>query len=114
MKHIKLFESFDEVDVPGEILSEEPTSVKPALIGSFGPEDNAKFVQAIKGINHRWPLKEQNYWNLYVKSGKILNLFKQGDKYIAALYVLEGLEYKVENARDNDDKPVKGENGSWV
>ena len=106
MKNIKLFEDFDElnVDLPD---NNDAVSEKVELIGSFLEGDHGKFLSATADINHRWSIKEDRFWNMYMKNGSVLNLFKQGDKHILALY-------KLGKGFDNNDSPVKFENGCWV
>ena len=123
MKNIKLFEDFDElnVDLPDNndgandiplikgsvIVADRVVSEKVELIGSFLEGDHGKFLSATADINHRWSIKEDRFWNMYMKNGSVLNLFKQGDKHILALY-------KLDSAFDNSDSPVKLEDGTWV
>ena len=106
MKNIKLFEEFDElnVDLPD---NNDVVSEKAELIGSFLEGDHGKFLSATADINHRWSIKEDRFWNMYMKNGSVLNLFKQGDKHILALY-------KLDSAFDNSDSPVELEDGTWV
>ena len=102
MKNIKLFEDFGEINVELPEVSE-----KAELIGSFLEGDHEKFLSATKGIINQWSIKEDRFWKMYMKNGSVLNLFKQGDKHILALY-------KLGKGFDNNDSPVKFENGCWV
>ena len=102
MKNIKLFEEFDEINVGLPEVSE-----KAELIGSFLEGDHEKFLSATKGIINQWSIKEDRFWKMYMENGSVLNLFKQGDKHILALY-------KLDYAFDNSDKVVELENGCWV
>ena len=105
MKNIKLFEEFDDMNVELPDNNDEVTE-NAELIGSFLKIDKEKFLSATEGIINKWSIASS--WDIYMKPGKVLNLFKQGDKYILAISTLEGTGF------DNNDSPVKFENGCWV
>ena len=110
MKNIKLFEEFDDMNVELPEVSE-----KAELIGSFLADDRQKFIIATEGIINQWSIKEDRFWKMYMENGSVLNLFKQGDKHILALYKLDPeFNYKLGKGFDNNDSPVKFENGCWV